>query len=288
MRLPSWQCLRWNGCIPRTCQLLWRRKNTQSRLPFSPFAIIEKQQQRQNQQLKRHFSLQSCKNMVKYLSQSEAIELDLDLFEMFHVGQLMELAGLSCADAVAECFPAQTHPRVLVVCGPGNNGGDGLVCARHLSLMGYQPTVYYPKPTLMSLYENLTNQCHHMEIPSVKKCPSVSDAEEDYDLILDALFGFGFKPPVREDFVPLVKMMQETKVPIASVDIPSGWDVEKGKQSECDFEPKLLISLTAPKLCAEHFKGEHHYLGGRFVPPALQRKYQLNLPDYGSKLVVRL
>ncbi|SPP78048.1 NAD(P)H-hydrate epimerase [Drosophila guanche] len=294
MRLLSSQCLGWNGCIPRTCQLLWRTINTQSRLSFAHFAFIgnPQQQQRQNQkqQLKRNLSLQqSCsQNMVKYLTQKEAIDLDIDLFDTFHVGQLMELAGLSCADAVAECFPAQTHPRVLVVCGPGNNGGDGLVCARHLSLMGYQPTVYYPKPTLMALYENLTNQCHHMEIPNIKKCPSVAAAEEDYDLILDALFGFGFKPPVRENFVPLVKMMQQTKLPIASVDIPSGWDVEKGKQSESDFQPQLLISLTAPKLCAKHFKGEHHYLGGRFVPPALQRKYELNLPAYGAKLVIRL
>jgi len=67
---------------------------------------------------------------------------------------------------------------------------------------------------------------------------------------------------------------------IYSIDIPSGWDVEQGKLTDCDLEPTLLISLTAPKLCAKHFKGKYHYLGGRFVPPALQQKYELNLPDY--------
>ena len=44
--------------------------------------------------------------------------------------------------------------------------------------------------------------------------------------------------------------------------------------------PALLISLTAPKVCARHFEGRFHYLGGRFVPPAVQEKYRLNLPPY--------
>ncbi|XP_043658329.1 NAD(P)H-hydrate epimerase [Drosophila teissieri] len=228
---------------------------------------------------------------LKYLNQREAIDVDQELFTeyKFSVDQLMELAGLSCAHAVAKCFPAEKHPRILVCCGPGNNGGDGLVAARHLSLMGYTPTIYYPKPTAKPLFENLSHQCQMMDIGGVKECPSVATAACDYDLILDALFGFSFKPPVRADFVAVVELMQQTKLPIASVDIPSGWDVEKGKLTECDVEPALLISLTAPKLCARQFRGEHHYLGGRFVPPALQRKYGLNLPTYpGNELCVKL
>lgn len=46
------------------------------------------------------------------------------------------------------------------------------------------------------------------------------------------------------------------------------------------IQPDMLISLTAPKLCAKHFNGRIHYLGGRFVPNALQSKYQLDLPPY--------
>ncbi|KAI8033739.1 NAD(P)H-hydrate epimerase [Drosophila gunungcola] len=228
---------------------------------------------------------------LKYLNQKEAIDVDQELFTeyKFSVDQLMELAGLSCAHAVAKCFAAVKHPRILVCCGPGNNGGDGLVAARHLSLMGYTPTIYYPKPTPKPLFESLSHQCRLMEIPSVAECPSVASASCSYDLILDALFGFSFKPPVRADFAAVVELLQQTKLPIASVDIPSGWDVEKGKVGECDVEPSLLISLTAPKLCARQFRGEHHYLGGRFVPPALQRKYELNLPVYpGNELCVKL
>ena len=78
---------------------------------------------------------------MRYLGQEEAVNLDLELFNdfRFSVVQLMELAGLACAHALASEFPAASlSPRrpVLVVAGPGNNGGDGLVMARHLHLMG--------------------------------------------------------------------------------------------------------------------------------------------------------
>lgn len=44
----------------------------------------------------------------------------------------------------------------------------------------------------------------------------------------------------------------------------------------------MLISLTAPKICAQKFKGKYHYLGGRFVPPGIEEKYELQLPRYPS------
>lgn len=67
-------------------------------------------------------------------SQNDAIAVDQELFRdyAFSVDQLMELAGLSCAHAVALSYD---KGKVLVLSGPGNNGGDGLVCARHLKLL---------------------------------------------------------------------------------------------------------------------------------------------------------
>jgi hypothetical protein len=53
----------------------------------------------------------------------------------------MELAGLSVACSLAAEYPPGTHARVAVLAGPGNNGGDGLVAARHLWQFGYKPTV---------------------------------------------------------------------------------------------------------------------------------------------------
>lgn len=67
----------------------------------------------------------------------------------------------------------------------------------------------------------------------------------------------------------------------------SGWDIENGDEN--GLKPDLLISLTAPKLCANLFKGRFHYLGGRFIPKTLEQKYELNLPKYpGTDCVVKL
>ncbi|XP_073980098.1 NAD(P)HX epimerase [Rhodnius prolixus] len=233
-----------------------------------------------------NFSLH--RNMVKYLNQDEAINIDLELFNeyKFSVDQLMELAGLSCANAIYQCFPE--NKRVLVCCGPGNNGGDGLVCARHLKHYGYNPFIYYPKRTEKQLYQNLTHQCETLEM-TVSSAPIDSGTLDDcYDLVVDALFGFSFKPPVRSDFVPILEAMKRTSKPICSIDIPSGWDVVHGRPED-GINPEMLVSLTAPKLCAKSFQGKHHFLGGRFVPFQLAEKYQLNLPCYpGTENCVRL
>ena len=77
-------------------------------------------------------------------SQAEAAAVDEALLGPdlgFSLDQLMELAGLSVAHALAAEYPAARCPRVLVVAGPGNNGGAGLVAARHLWHMGYMVTV---------------------------------------------------------------------------------------------------------------------------------------------------
>ncbi|KAK4881838.1 hypothetical protein RN001_005157 [Aquatica leii] len=220
---------------------------------------------------------------LKYVSQEEAINIDLELFNeyKYSVDQLMELAGLSCATAIAKCFSFETisNKAILVCCGPGNNGGDGLVCARHLKLFDYNVSVYYPKRTDKDLYKNLTHQCEVMDIPVVSDLPK-NDAMNKFGLIVDALFGFSFVPPVRAAFLPVIELMKTTKLPIASIDIPSGWDIEKGEPVEGGIKPELLISLTAPKLCAKLYSGKYHYLGGRFVPPKLEHKYGLCLPKY--------
>ncbi|KAI1724681.1 NAD(P)H-hydrate epimerase [Ditylenchus destructor] len=224
---------------------------------------------------------------VKYLNQSEATAIDQELFNEygFSVDQLMELAGLSCAQAIHSLYDKGS---VLVIAGPGNNGGDGLVCARHLKLFGFNPSILYPKPSKNDLMNRLVKQTTLMDIPYIESLPKVLN----YSLIVDAIFGFSFKPPIREPFGDILKAISKSPIPIISIDIPSGWDVEDGPsadESVPTMKPDALVSLTAPKLCAKHFQGRAHFLGGRFVPPSLEGKYKLNTPAYeGSSGFLRL
>jgi hydroxyethylthiazole kinase-like uncharacterized protein yjeF len=90
------------------------------------------------------------------LSQKEAQEIDDYLMSSergkFSIDQLMELAGLSVAQTVYKIYPLTSHKKIIICCGPGNNGGDGLVAARHLAHMGYSITVCYPVRSRKDIY----------------------------------------------------------------------------------------------------------------------------------------
>ncbi|CAK1553429.1 unnamed protein product [Leptosia nina] len=218
---------------------------------------------------------------ISYLSQDNAVALDQDLFNeyKFSVDQLMELAGLSVATAINKAFPTSSYNTALIICGPGNNGGDGLVAARHMTLFGYSVSIYYPKRTPKPLYENLLWQCENFGVKIVETLPPPNELKNQYKILVDALFGFSFKPPVRDALKPALEALTESELPVCSVDIPSGWDVEKGPASNNSLKPALLISLTAPKLCSkpEFIKNARHFLGGRFVPPELTTMFEARL-----------
>uniref|UniRef100_A0A0D9XJ55 NAD(P)H-hydrate epimerase n=1 Tax=Leersia perrieri TaxID=77586 RepID=A0A0D9XJ55_9ORYZ len=236
---------------------------------------------------------------VTHLTQRDAAEIDEQLMGPlgFSVDQLMELAGLSVAAAVAEVYKLGEYTRVLVICGPGNNGGDGLVAARHLHHFGYKPSVCYPKRTPKPLYSGLCTQLESLAIPFVPVEDLPENLSEEYDIIMDAMFGFSFHGTPRPPFDDLINRLialsaigNSAKRPaIVSIDIPSGWHVEEGDVNGEGFKPDMLVSLTAPKLCAKKFTGQHHFLGGRFVPPPILSKYGLHLPPYpGTSMCVRI
>ena len=73
---------------------------------------------------------------------------------------------------IFQIYSPKRGNRVLICCGPGNNGGDGLVCARHLVLLGYSPEIYYPKRTDKPLFNNLVKQCEMYGIQFIEEVPS--------------------------------------------------------------------------------------------------------------------
>jgi len=229
---------------------------------------------------------------VSYLNAQEATAVDEELMGSlgFSLDQLMELAGLSCAEALAEGFPLGAHRRVLVVAGPGNNGGDGLVAARHLTHFGYSVDVFYPKRPQRPIFMGLTTQLEALGLRFLTAEEfDGADLASSYNVIMDGIFGFSFKGDVRAPFDAVLPRLIDSRVPIASIDVPSGWSVD-GEGPPGGLQPAMLISLTAPKHCAKHLKPDAvHYLGGRFIPPAISEKYNLVLPAYpGTRQAVRI
>ncbi|KAG9244637.1 apolipo protein A-I binding protein [Calycina marina] len=218
---------------------------------------------------------------LKTLSAMNAAALDKDLMSIgaFSIDQLMELAGLSVSQAVYRVHPPKSGRRILVACGPGNNGGDGLVAARHLWHYGYKPTIYYPKQGKNDLYERLATQLKNLSIPFIEDFHS---ALKETDHVVDAIFGFSFSGEVREPFPAVITGLEKASVPVTSVDAPSSWNIESGPPSEgpgAEFVPEVLVSLTAPKPLVKWYTGRH-FIGGRFVSPDLKEKYDLKLPEY--------
>eukprot|EP00071_Canis_lupus_P028969 XP_022262526.1 yjeF N-terminal domain-containing protein 3 isoform X1 [Canis lupus familiaris] len=198
--------------------------------------------------------------------------------------------------AFPQVFPLPTLSRkqrtVLVVCGPEQNGAVGLVCARHLRVFEYEPTIFYPTRSLDLLHRDLTTQCEKMDIPFLSYLPTeVQLINDAYGLVVDAVLGPGVQPG--EIGGPCTRALATLKllsIPLVSLDIPSGWDAETGGgDSEDGLRPDVLVSLAAPKRCAGRFSGRHHFVAGRFVPDDVRRKFALRLPGYtGTDCVAAL
>jgi len=224
----------------------------------------------------------------------------------FTLEQLMELAGLSVSQVVYQILQerqsasssSSSSQSAVIVCGPGNNGGDGLVVARHLKLFGVQNVVLvYPKPGKLPHYQALVQQARQAGAVVQSELPNNLS---DYDVIVDAMFGFSFSGTPREPFGSIIQSIQNaqrdtggnsSKTPsVIAVDVPSGWHVNDGDIHQSGFLPDVLVSLTAPKECVRQYylqqhanqtkPGMRHFVGGRFVPPSILQKYKLALPDY--------
>ncbi|OJJ48304.1 hypothetical protein ASPZODRAFT_14450 [Penicilliopsis zonata CBS 506.65] len=222
---------------------------------------------------------------LKAISAKDAASLDRDLMDPeiggWSLDQLMELAGLSVSQAVYRVHPPSKGKNVLVVCGPGNNGGDGLVAARHLAQYGYTPSVYYPKEGKNELYQRLKKQLHNLSVPFVQEADFPSSLVTSHFLI-DAIFGFSFGGPLREPFPSIITQIESSNIPVLSVDAPSSWDIAAGPPKSgpgANFMPACLISLTAPKPCVMYYRGRH-FVGGRFLTSQIAEKYGINVPQY--------
>ena len=165
------------------------------------------------------------------LTRAQVREIDRLSIEQYRIPGivLMENAARAVVDVTLDMLRGVEDPAVLIVCGGGNNGGDGLAVARHLHNrgVGVELAIANSQPYTGDALINF-EIVQAMEIPA----PAIEDADIPLeggvvDLVVDALFGTGLRTPPRE--VWPIDLMNQFPVPVLSVDLPSGMDCDTGK-----------------------------------------------------------
>lgn len=161
--------------------------------------------------------------MIELISPEEMAEVDAAAIAGGVPGyQLMEAAGAAVADAAAGFWPEAR--RILVIAGPGNNGGDGFVAARRLLGSGRDVRV-----ALLGDREALAGDAAEAASRWFGRTVPISEAPFDWaELIVDALFGAGLSRPLDGRASPAVRAANASGLPILAVDVPSGLDGATG------------------------------------------------------------
>ena len=136
--------------------------------------------------------------------------------------ELMETAGRAVAEVARSEFSA-SGKKVLVVCGTGNNGGDGLVAGRYLAKEARVTVLLARSPDQFSTKEALTNFERLRDAQILAGLDRSEEAISQADLIIDALLGIGAEGTLREPFASLIGQINASAKPILSIDVPSGF-----------------------------------------------------------------
>ncbi|HVP58543.1 MAG TPA: NAD(P)H-hydrate dehydratase [bacterium] len=174
--------------------------------------------------------------------------------------KLMERAGGAVRDEILNTFGRPKRagkrgkpPYALIVCGKGNNGGDGLVVARLLKADGYKVKTYLVGKTTDVKGDALTNlkrlRRARLELVDVAKC-GLEAFQRDLaqaDLVVDAIFGTGFEGEPRGLAAEVIEIINLGTTPVVSVDMPSGVDATTGKLVKA-VTAELTVTMGLPKL----------------------------------------
>jgi ADP-dependent NAD(P)H-hydrate dehydratase / NAD(P)H-hydrate epimerase len=190
------------------------------------------------------------------LSSAEMQACDRATTEQFGVPSLllMRAASSAVASFAQQCFPKAQ--RVTVLCGRGNNGGDGMMTARLLIEAGLDVTTL-----LLGAPEELKGDAAHawreLTSPMQGRVHTIAAPADlvrykealDADLMIDAVLGTGFKPPMRGLALAALEWLRPSSMPILAVDLPSGWPADETSSTVADpvFPADAVLTFTAPK-----------------------------------------
>ncbi|HEX8170266.1 MAG TPA: NAD(P)H-hydrate dehydratase [Thermoanaerobaculia bacterium] len=190
---------------------------------------------------------------MKILTSEQMRNIDRRTIERFGVPGivLMENAAIAVVDAIFEHYP--NAERVAIVCGTGQNGGDGFAVARHLENRGVVPVLLVAGSRSSIRGDAQINLlvCERLGIPIY----DVDDAETalahaaDADLLVDALFGTGLNRAPEGMHAELIRGIAELRVPVLAVDLPSGANASSAVPFEPCVQAEVTVTFAAPKLC---------------------------------------
>ncbi len=180
---------------------------------------------------------------------------------IFSYREMMYRAGSAAAEVIAGRYGGRGK-KITVVCGRGNNGGDGFVVADILSRGGAEVTVAMP------LGEPLTENAeyYYKRLAGVKTeaMPELAEAE----LVIDALFGLGLDRAPQGAADEAIKLINAAECPCVSIDIPSGFAADSGQAPGVAVRAALTVTFIAPKPCF-------------FLPPCSDFCGEMTVADIG-------
>jgi NAD(P)H-hydrate epimerase len=196
-------------------------------------------------------------NAMRILSAAEMQACDRATTEQFGIASLDLMRAASRA---VSAFARQQFPkarRVTVLCGRGNNGGDGMMTARLLATEGLRVTTVLlgtPEgfgPDVETAWGELLASAAPASVHVIESAADLvlhNDALQT-DLLVDAIVGTGFKPPLKGLAKSALEWTKATHAPILSIDLPSGWaaDTNDATTSGLVFPSDAVITFTAPK-----------------------------------------
>jgi NAD(P)H-hydrate epimerase len=195
---------------------------------------------------------------------------------------LMENAGRSCAELTLRKLEGIAEPRVCVLCGAGNNGGDGYVIARHLLNAGVHATVVLcgdPAKVQgdarinLDVLERLGHRIEQVDPKAQDATARIGAFGRGASLIVDALFGTGLRGELKPEYRTIIETVNALGRPVLAVDIPSGLDCDSGEPLGTAVRASYTVTFVAVKKgflapAAASYTGELHVASIGVEPPA--------------------
>jgi hydroxyethylthiazole kinase-like uncharacterized protein yjeF len=185
---------------------------------------------------------------TRELTREQAREMDRIAMEELKIPGivLMENAARGIAQVALRRLERRPGP-VAVVCGPGNNGGDGLAAARHLASAGREVRIHLVVPA--QAYRAGSDPAVHLAVARAMGLPLRDDLElDDAELILDGLFGTGLTRPVRPPFGRAIEAINAARGAVLAIDLPSGLDANTGAILGSAVRAEVTATMGAGKV----------------------------------------